>query len=130
MLSMKRVILCSVLSIAAVAATAAELSTIKSTSNGVTIAVTPQFMSNGPLEFKIVLDTHSQDLNDDLLKSAVLIDNANNRYTPIDWQGAGPGGHHREGILRFAPLREPTAIELQITRAKEQSPRSFRWKLQ
>jgi hypothetical protein len=46
------------------------------------------------------------------------------------WDGAPPGGHHREGVLRFKPISpQPQAIELQFTRAGEGAPRSFRWQL-
>lgn len=52
-------------------------------------------------------------------------------HIPVAWDGAAPGGHHREGILRFKPVTpQPAAIELRITRSGETSPRSFRWRLQ
>ena len=114
-------------------AAAAELATQKSSDRGVTVAVTPQDLSGGAKtwDFKIVLDTHSGDLSDDLVKSAALIDGSGARYTPAAWDGAAPGGHHREGVLRFKPITpQPQAIELQITRPGEVAPRSFRWKLQ
>ena len=116
--------------VTAMAASAAELNTIKSAVHGVTMVVTPQVKPGPGVDFKIVIDTHSQDLGDDFLKSAVLVDSAGNRYTPIAWDGAGPGGHHREGVLRFAPLPATSSLELQVTRAKEESPRTFRWQLQ
>ncbi len=116
--------------VTALGAQAADLRTIKNAANGVTIAVTPQGQAGAGPEFKITMDTHSQDLSDDLLKSAVLVDSAGNRHTPTAWDGAGPGGHHREGVLRFPPLPATSSMELQITRPKEQSPRTFRWQLQ
>ena len=40
------------------------------------------------------------------------------------------GVTHREGVLRFKPISpRPQSIELQITRAGEDAPRSFRWQL-
>lgn len=82
-------------------------------------------------DFKFVLDTHSQDLNDDLTKSAVLLDPSANSYLPVAWEGAGPGAHHREGVLRFKPIvPRPASIELRIQRVGETMPRSFRWPLQ
>src|SRR5262245_61589616 len=116
--------------VTAIAASAAELETIKSAASGVTISVTPQMKPSTAVDFKIVIDTHSQELSDDFLKSVVLIDGAGKRHAPIAWDGAGPGGHHREGVLRFAPLSATSSLELQITRAKEQSPRAFRWQVQ
>lgn len=97
-----------------------------------TVAVTPQSLSGagGSRDFKIVPDTHSQDLSDDLTKSALLLDRIGGQHAPIGWDGAPPGGHHREGVLRFKPVSlQPQLIELQITRAGEDAPRSFRWQL-
>lgn len=113
-------------------ASAAEPGTQKSSDRGVTVAVTPQNLSGDAKtwDFKVVFDTHSADLSDDLLQTTVLLDGTGTKYTPIGWDGAGPGGHHREGVLRFKPVSpKPRAIELQITRAGETSPRSFRWEL-
>lgn len=113
-------------------AAAAELGAQKSTDRGVTVTVTPQNLSRGAKtwDFKVVLDTHSQDLSDDLTKSAVLLDESGRGYMPLAWDGAAPGGHHREGVLRFKPLAaQPQAIELQIMRPGEPAPRLFRWQL-
>ena len=97
-----------------------------------TVTVTPQNLSREAQvwEFKIVIDTHSQALSDDLVKSSVLLDGASGRYAPVAWEGAAPGGHHREGILRFKPISPPPpSIELQVTRNGESAARSFRWPL-
>lgn len=130
MVPLNRIALTLICVVAATSAQAADLTTIKNVANGVTIAVTPQGKAGADLEFKVVMDTHSQDLSDDLLKSAVLVDGGGNRYAPTAWNGAGPGGHHREGVLRFPALSATSSMELQITRPKEQSPRTFRWQLQ
>lgn len=116
----------------ALPATAAELDAQKSTDRGVTVAVTPRIPADsaGSWDFKIVLDTHSADLSDDLTKSATLIDGDGRRYTPVAWDGAGPGGHHREGVLRFKPISpRPQSLELHIARNGEAAPRAFRWQL-
>jgi hypothetical protein len=121
-----------IISAAAFPAAAAELATQKSSDRGVTVAVTPQNISGDARtwDFKIVLDTHSQDLSDDLTKSAVLLDGAGAQLAPVGWDGAAPGGHHREGVLRFKPVKpKPQSIELQISRVGESTPRSFRWQL-
>jgi hypothetical protein len=118
--------------VAALPAVAAELAAQKSSDRGVTVVVTPMELSAEAKtwDFKIVLDTHSADLNDDLMKSALLLDGAGGQHVPIAWDGAPPGGHHREGVLRFKPVTpRPAAIELRITRPGEPSPRSFRWQL-
>jgi hypothetical protein len=116
----------------AAGAFAAELAAQRSSSGGVTVAVTPQNLaaSAKSWDFKVVLDTHSGELNDDLVKTALLLDGKGGRYVPIKWEGAGPGGHHREGTLKFSAVTPtPTTIELRIARAGEAAPRSFRWQL-
>lgn len=116
----------------AAGALAAELRAQRSSTGGVTVEVTPQNLSAGAKswDFKIVLDTHSADLSDDLVKTAVLLDGTGGKYAPVAWDGAAPGGHHREGVLRFKPLApQPQAIELRISRPSEPTPRSFRWQL-
>lgn len=116
----------------AAGAFAAELSAQRSSAGGVTVAVTPQNLaaSARSWDFKVVLDTHAGELNDDLVKTATLLDDKGSRYGPLKWEGAGPGGHHREGVLKFKPLSPtPATIELQIKRAGEANPRSFRWQL-
>jgi hypothetical protein len=123
---------CLLAAAVALPAAAAELSTQKSTDRGVTVAVTPQDLSSNAKtwDFKIVLDTHSGDLSDDLLKTAVLLDGTGTQHVPVAWDGAAPGGHHREGVLKFKPVSPtPATIELRIKRAGEANPRSFRWQL-
>jgi hypothetical protein len=99
---------------------------------GVTVKVTTRNMAPDAdiWSFAIVLDTHSQDLSDDLLSSAVLITDDGRELKPVAWKGAPPGGHHREGSLEFAaPKPRPKAVELKIRRAGENEPRTFRWQL-
>lgn len=98
--------------------------------SGVTVKATPQNLSDKSWDFEIVFDTHSQELNDDLMNAAALIAAGVAISTPVSWQADPPGGHHRKGILRFKPLAaQPPSIELQIKRAGETAPRSFRWQL-
>lgn len=113
-------------------AAAAELSAQKSSDRGVTVVVTPQNLSAGAKswDFKIVLDTHIADLSDDFVKTAVLLDGTGGKYAPVAWDGAAPGGHHREGVLRFKPLApQSQAVELRIQRPGEPKPRVFTWRL-
>lgn len=111
---------------------AAELGTVSSSAAGVTVQVAPKDLAPGSAEwtFNVVLDTHSGELGDDLVKSSLLIDAGGGGHAPFAWEGAGPGGHHRAGMLRFKALTPiPDAIELQIRRPGESAPRSFRWTL-
>ena len=97
----------------------------------VTVKVTPRDLAANAWEFQVVLDTHVRPLDDDLVKTAVLLDSAGGRHAPLAWRGDGPGGHHRKGILVFAPLEpRPPAIELQLQRTGEAAPRTFKWQLQ
>jgi len=114
------------------AGSARELEQRTSSAAGVTVKVTPKSVAPAVAawEFGVVLDTHSQALDDDLVKSAVLVDSQGVRHAPLAWEGAAPGGHHREGVLRFKPLSPfPDAFELLISRPGEAQPRVFRWAL-
>ncbi|MGC1172434.1 hypothetical protein [Polaromonas sp.] len=110
-----------------------EATTTRSTSDrGVTIKVTPKSIGtpDGRWEFTVVLDTHSADLNDDLARSATLATDEGRTFKPARWEGASPGGHHREGVLAFeVPAPRPGVIELRIARSGESAPRIFRWQL-
>lgn len=103
-----------------------------SSERGVTIRVTPKAPGSrdGHWEFGIVLETHSADLSDDLTQSATLTTGDGRRFKPVSWTGAGPGGHHRQGVLAFdLPAPPAGALELRIVRPGESAPRTFRWKL-
>jgi hypothetical protein len=116
----------------AAGAAQAQLATQKNSANGVTIAVTPVNLVAGARtwDFGVVLDTHSQDLSDDLVKTALLRDDKGNEFRPVAWEGAAPGGHHRKGVLKFNPVAPtPQALELRIRRPGEAQARIFRWEL-
>ena len=110
----------------------AQISPQKSSQGGVTVAVTPIEVGAGVSEwkFKVVLDTHSQDLSDDLVKTSVLLDSTGRETKPLTWEGAGPGGHHREGVLKFTAVEPlPEVVELRIARPGEPAARTFSWRL-
>ena len=106
------------------------LSPQTSSQSAVMITITPHAQGAGAWEFDVTLNTHSGALNDDLLKSAVLVIADGTQLAPAAWRGDGPGGHHRKGVLRFESV-EPSAaaMELRIQRAGEPAARSFRWSL-
>ena len=111
---------------------AAQLATQKDSANGVTVAVTPASLGKEAKtwDFAIVFDTHSQDLSDDVAKSAVMLDDKGNEFKAVAWEGAAPGGHHRAGVLKFnAVSPRPQAVELRINRPSEEKARIFRWEL-
>ncbi len=80
--------------------------------------------------FTVVFDTHSGSLDQDPAKVILLSDDKGNVYQPVTWKGPGPGGHHREGILIFAPIQPaPKFIELKIKDVGGVAERSFMWNL-
>lgn len=96
----------------------------------VTVIVVPRkSASAGTWEFEITLETHSVELNEDSMKTSVLIaDNKN--YEPIAWDGDPRGGHHRKGILKFAPISpQPKLITLKILPVGGIEERNFTWQL-
>lgn len=123
-------VLLAILAFAGSAPAAGNLAPKSSSQSGVTVKVTPRSLAGAAWEFEVVFDTHSGDLKDDLLKAAVLIADGSVPSSPTGWQGDGPGGHHRKGVLRFKPVAaSPAAIELRLLRPGESAPRVFRWQL-
>lgn len=97
----------------------------------VTVTVTPSDLSFDSKEWKfdIIMDTHSIELGQDMTKIAILIDDQNNEYKPLRWEGAPAGGHHREGVLIFNQLTPtPKSIEMKISGIGG-VVRSFSWQL-
>lgn len=119
-----------IFSFAAGALAAGDLAPQSSSQSGVTVKVTPRSLAAAAWEFEVVFDTHSQELKDDLLKAAVLVVDGSAPSSPTGWQGDGPGGHHRKGMLRFKPTTaSPASVELRLQRPAEAAPRVFRWQL-
>ncbi|KKU03412.1 MAG: hypothetical protein UX99_C0018G0010 [Candidatus Amesbacteria bacterium GW2011_GWB1_47_26] len=86
-----------------------------------TVEVSPQdpSFSSQLWKFGVSLDTHSGDLNQDLVKIATLRDDKGKVYRPISWEGDPPGGHHRKGTLSFQSVNpKPAQIILQIEERK------------
>jgi len=76
------------------------------------------------------MDTHSIDLKDDLVKTSILRDEKGTEYAPVAWDGAGPGGHHREGVLKFGALTgSPKQVTLVIKGVVGVAERVFTWDL-
>ncbi|MBI2050972.1 MAG: hypothetical protein HYT31_04160 [Parcubacteria group bacterium] len=98
----------------------------------VTVTVTPVEFGSGSKtwKFDVVFDTHSGSLDDNILTAASLIDDKGNAYQPISWEGPGPGGHHREGVLVFSAVKPVSSfIELKIKNVGGVAERLFRWSL-
>lgn len=122
--------LLALFTLSASAPAAGNLAPQASSQSGVTVKVTPRSLAGAQWEFEVAFDTHSQDLNDDPLKSAVLVVDGGAPSAPTDWKGDAPGGHHRKGVLRFkAAAASPANVELRLQRPAESGPRVFRWQL-
>jgi hypothetical protein len=93
---------------------------------GVTISISPSKIAGSEWAFKVVMDTHSGALADDLQQTSVLFVNGA-EFRPVSWT-APADGHHREGILVFNGLATATGpVEMRVTRPGEPASRLFRW---
>ncbi len=98
----------------------------------VTVEATPKNIGEGTKswEFEVVMDTHSVELNNDMVAASELVVNGS-VYKPVLWEGDPAGGHHRAGTIRFssiAPL--PKSITLVIREVGGVSGRKFQWPLE
>ncbi len=97
----------------------------------VTVVVTPVDLSDQSSEWKfdVGMNTHSVELDQDMTKTAILVDDQGKEYQPIRWDGPGGGGHHREGVLVFNKIDPlPKSVELKITGIAD-TARTFNWQL-
>lgn len=96
----------------------------------VNVVATPLDLSpqSAGWKFDIGMNTHSVELDQDMTKSVVLIDDQGKEYKPLAWEGP-TGGHHREGTLSFSPIKPaPKSVELKITGIAN-TVRTFIWQL-
>ncbi|MFA6272908.1 MAG: hypothetical protein WC673_00215 [Candidatus Paceibacterota bacterium] len=96
----------------------------------VIVTVTPIGISPESEEWKfnVVMSTHSVELDQDMIKSVVLVDVQGKEFKPLNWEGP-VGGHHREGLLIFNPITPiPKFVELKISGIGDVI-RSFNWQL-
>lgn len=108
------------------------LETKESNEGPVAVSVTPKGLdaSSPTWNFEVSLNTHSGSIDDDLVAVSELIDDQGRSYKPISWEGSAPGGHHRNGVLKFNPISpKPKSIELKIKNIGGVSERSFKWTL-
>ena len=116
----------------AAAAAAQPLERVTSSAGGVMVAVQPVDLAPGAKSwvFDVSLNTHVHPLEQDLAKVSVLVDASGARHAPLAWRGDPPGGHHRKGVLQFAPVSgSPAYVELQIRDVGGPGARTFRWQL-
>lgn len=70
------------------------------TAGSVTITFEPRRLGPDEAVFKISFDTHEFELDQDMVRQAHLVV-GDTPWPVVAWSGDGPGGHHREGELRF-----------------------------
>ncbi|MCL4303991.1 MAG: hypothetical protein KJ077_50370 [Anaerolineae bacterium] len=99
----------------------------------VTVEVTPLNLATGAasLDFTVVFDTHSVQLNFDPAALSVLRDDAGREYPVLAWEeNASGSGHHKSGLLRFkAPEQAPKFVEVIVRDVADVPERVFRWDL-
>lgn len=99
------------------------LETKESDEGPVSVTVTPIAS-----DFEISLNTHSEELSEDLVAVSELVDGQGKLYKPVSWEGDIPGGHHRKGVLKFNPISpRPKSIELKIKNVGGVPERNFKW---
>lgn len=101
---------------------------IENDEGNVKIVVSPLTLKSGfPASFDITFETHSVDLAFDVVDVVTLTDSNGKTYTP-SWEGSPPGGHHRNGTLRFTPeLIKATTVTLTINDIAGIPTRIFTW---
>jgi hypothetical protein len=91
------------------------------------VTITPTRIDATGGEFDIAFDTHSVDLDLDIAQRATFTVDERPWADPV-WDGAGPGGHHREGTLTFTATG-PAAGDAVLTIEGLDEPVTARWAL-
>lgn len=100
--------------------------------NGVHVIVKPTALaSDKAVTFDVRLNTHSVELDQDLIVVSELRDDKGRIYRPDQWKGSPPGGHHRNGTLIFPVLKESAkSVTLIIRDIADVPERVFTWKVE
>ena len=104
----------------------------------ITIKVTPVDLTgqDGTLDFTVVFDTHSVELDMDFSKSLAL-QVGDKEILPAAWESPSSGGHHVSGTVTF-PAVDPngesllagsTQVSLTVRIPNREETRSFTWDL-
>ncbi len=97
---------------------------------GVSIEVAPiDFSFSTPVKLKVDFTTHQGNLDFDITKISYLLDDKNNKYIPVSWEG-GSGGHHLSGALSFSePIKDTKTIKFVIENVYNVEKREFLWEI-
>lgn len=97
--------------------------------NGVRVDVVPVKLAAGQAaQFKVRMNTHSVEIDQDLTAVSDLRDDQGRQYRPAKWEGSPPGGHHRKGVLSFPALESSArSVTLTIRDIAGVAERTFTW---
>jgi hypothetical protein len=100
--------------------------------NRVRVDVLPvQLVIGKPIIFDIKMNTHSVELNSDLVTGSVVQDDSGRVYNALEWDGTLPGSHHRSGVLAFTALKgTPKSVTLIIKGVSNVPERIYKWILE
>jgi hypothetical protein len=100
--------------------------------NSVRVDVKPVLLAPGqPAKFEVRMNSHSETLGEDMVAVSSIKDNTGRVYQATAWQGSGPGGHHRKGVLEFPQLEDnPESITLTIRKVAKVPERTFKWSVE
>ena len=112
-----------------------EANAYKSKSNReamVSVEVKPVQLTPGqPAKFEVKMNTHSVELDQDMVVVSTLVDDNGTTYQPLEWNGSKPGSHHRRGTLIFPNLKgNPKSVTLVIRGIANVPERVFEWKIE
>jgi hypothetical protein len=110
------------------AAASAALDTQTSDAGNVVVDVTPISLGGARWDFKVSFNTHSVNLAFDPAQISLLRCDQGQEFQPVAWDGSGPGGHHRSGVLSFArPDHRVSSVELVMRGVAQVPERIFHW---
>ena len=112
------------------AASASAYARMTGADGAIEIDVQPLGLGSSTWTFSFGLDTHMGSLDMDMEKVVTLTDDRGDIFTPTAWNGPGPGGHHRNGTLKFpAPSSTPKSFTITVT-IPGGTPQLFSWETQ
>jgi hypothetical protein len=98
----------------------------------VTVAVTPTepIAVGEPLKFRVVLDTHSVNLDGIAWERAVVLRSADgSELAPTTIEQTKGSGHHREAVFLFPPVTGRAEVSVVVRNVGGVEERSFTWPL-
>ncbi len=96
----------------------------------VTVTLTPPVEPGAPLKAKVVLDTHSVELDAIKFEDVVALRTAEGTDTaPTTLERASGSGHHREAVLVFPSVAPGDAVRIVVKNVGGVAERNFTWEL-